>query len=326
MTNSKAPTTCIVIGAGISGILAARKLHEAGVTVTVIDKGRNLGGRMATRLLSGARLDHGAQSIALDRSHAADIFKPLIDGGVLRPWYGDFASTHYYSTDGMSGIARHLAADLDVRLESKVTRLAIDNNNHWTVYCDGNQSYTADMLMLTPPAPQSLALLEESGIDLDKQASDRLHAIKYDKCLTLMALFDKPLKLTRSGWLKSGNPAAEWIADSRSKGMAELPAITVQASSAFSEEHFDSPEPVVVNLIQNALAPFTDFPPTSQKLHRWRYSRAIVTDREHCLATLSPAPLAFAGDGFADQQITGAAQSGIQAAESLIELCRITPQ
>ena len=50
----------IVIGAGISGCACAHQLVYAGHQVTVVEKGRGVGGRMATRRMEGARIDHGA--------------------------------------------------------------------------------------------------------------------------------------------------------------------------------------------------------------------------------------------------------------------------
>jgi hypothetical protein len=39
----------IVVGAGLSGLVAANGLEDAGYSVIVVDKGRSVGGRMATR-------------------------------------------------------------------------------------------------------------------------------------------------------------------------------------------------------------------------------------------------------------------------------------
>jgi predicted NAD/FAD-dependent oxidoreductase len=51
----------VVVGAGISGCVSAFRLAEAGHDVTLLEKGRGLGGRMSTRRMGGARIDHGAQ-------------------------------------------------------------------------------------------------------------------------------------------------------------------------------------------------------------------------------------------------------------------------
>lgn len=52
----------VVIGSGIAGLTAARRLDELGHVVSVLDKGRRPGGRLATRILDGGALgDHGAQ-------------------------------------------------------------------------------------------------------------------------------------------------------------------------------------------------------------------------------------------------------------------------
>ena len=39
----------VIIGAGMSGIACARALRKAGAPVRLIDKGRGIGGRVATR-------------------------------------------------------------------------------------------------------------------------------------------------------------------------------------------------------------------------------------------------------------------------------------
>ena len=51
----------VIVGAGISGLVAADELRAAGAHVSVVDKGRSPGGRLATRRIGAATLDHGAQ-------------------------------------------------------------------------------------------------------------------------------------------------------------------------------------------------------------------------------------------------------------------------
>ncbi|MEC6988435.1 MAG: FAD-dependent oxidoreductase, partial [Actinomycetota bacterium] len=65
---------CVIVGAGISGLITARRLADAGVSTMVFDKGRSVGGRLATRRIGEARLDHGAQFMtARSESFAAQL-------------------------------------------------------------------------------------------------------------------------------------------------------------------------------------------------------------------------------------------------------------
>ena len=51
----------VVVGAGISGLVCASELSQAGIDVTVVEMGRGPGGRLATRRGSGLPFDHGTQ-------------------------------------------------------------------------------------------------------------------------------------------------------------------------------------------------------------------------------------------------------------------------
>ena len=63
METTEHTTDVVVIGAGIAGLIAAGELKRAGLHVLVLDKGRGVGGRIATRRIGGATFDHGAQFI-----------------------------------------------------------------------------------------------------------------------------------------------------------------------------------------------------------------------------------------------------------------------
>ena len=67
-----------VIGAGMGGLAAARRLGAAGRSVTLFDKSRGLGGRMATRRAGGFRFDHGAQYFATRGERFRELVEPQL--------------------------------------------------------------------------------------------------------------------------------------------------------------------------------------------------------------------------------------------------------
>ena len=74
--------SCIVVGAGISGLLAAGALQGEGWNVTVLDKGRGVGGRMATRRVGGGTFDHGAQFFTVRGERFAGLVEDWLEAGV----------------------------------------------------------------------------------------------------------------------------------------------------------------------------------------------------------------------------------------------------
>lgn len=49
-----------IIGAGLAGITAARRLMKQGRSnILLVDKGKSVGGRLATRRIAGGRADMG---------------------------------------------------------------------------------------------------------------------------------------------------------------------------------------------------------------------------------------------------------------------------
>lgn len=51
----------VVVGAGLAGLTCARRLHEGGMAVTVIEAGDAVGGRVRTDVVDGFKLDRGFQ-------------------------------------------------------------------------------------------------------------------------------------------------------------------------------------------------------------------------------------------------------------------------
>ncbi len=132
-----------IIGAGISGLTAANILKND-AKVTVFEKSRGVGGRMATRRAEPFCFDHGAQFFKARTEAFQSFIKPMLDQGIIQIWNARFAEFkqnklinkitldneyHYVGVPGMNAIAKYLARDIDVRVRTKI--IAIQNHGKW---------------------------------------------------------------------------------------------------------------------------------------------------------------------------------------------------
>lgn len=86
-----------VIGGGISGIACATALADAGLSVDILDRGRRLGGRLATQTLrdtgtacDGRAVDVGAAYFTVDDTRFGEVVGDWVDRGLVRPWTDTF--------------------------------------------------------------------------------------------------------------------------------------------------------------------------------------------------------------------------------------------
>ncbi|SEF34019.1 Phytoene dehydrogenase-related protein [Amycolatopsis pretoriensis] len=71
----------VVVGGGLAGLSAARRLRRAGAEVTVLEAGDDVGGRVRTDVVDGFRLDRGFQVLL----PAYPALRRLTDVAALRP-------------------------------------------------------------------------------------------------------------------------------------------------------------------------------------------------------------------------------------------------
>ena len=62
--------------------------------VVVLDKGRGVGGRMATRRIGEATLDHGAQFFTTHTAEFASVVAGWVAAGVAVPWFAGRVGPH----------------------------------------------------------------------------------------------------------------------------------------------------------------------------------------------------------------------------------------
>ena len=78
--------SAVVVGGGISGLLAARELARSGVHTTVLEATGAWGGCVGSHVVAGLTLDSGAESFATRSSAVADLAAGLgLAGDIVAP-------------------------------------------------------------------------------------------------------------------------------------------------------------------------------------------------------------------------------------------------
>lgn len=249
----------------MAGLACARRLADAGQTLIVLDKGRGIGGRVATRREGTMQFDHGAQFVNAHNVEFAAVLSKLS----VADWQDGRGRTHSVGVTGMSAIPKALGAGLDIRQMSLVIRLKQDGDS-WVLDLE-NGSLRASRVVVTVPAPQVAGLLEP-----DNPLLVELAPVQLAPCLTLMAAVAVPPPFIT---LNNPDDPLSWIALDSSKpdrphGFGAL--WVAQAGEAFSAAHIEKTPEEIATLMVPLLCESLGVAPdhvTYTAAHRWRYAR-----------------------------------------------------
>ena len=316
----------LIVGAGMSGLTAARELQSNGHNVTVVDKGRGIGGRMATRRFAGGRFDHGAQFFTA----RSDEFQAATAGwqseNVAHHWFDGTPTPdeqakndghpRYCGNTGMAGIGKFLADGLNVQLGHEIETLS-RANGVWTATTRTGQTFDGEELILTAPIPQSLQLFDTSDCQLPDAMRATLERVTYEPCFAVLAQLDGPSNLAPPGLLYVNGEPIWWIADNYQKGVSPLEgSVTIHSSGAWARKHYDDNQTQVGEQLIAASKEWLGREVKEFQVRRWRYSKPenaldIGIARDENLA------ITFAGDALMGAKIEGAFTSGLMAARKL---------
>ena len=312
----------VVVGAGICGLVAARRLVDSGAAVVVVDKGRSPGGRLATRRIGDATLDHGAQFFTVRTPAFQHQVDDWTDRGLVSIWSHGFGSNdghpRHAATAGMNSLAKDLALGLDVRCSTMAFAIRPPEPGHatpaWDVVIDDGTVHSADAVIITTPLPQAFALLADSGVSLD----DSLMRTDYDRTIALLATLDSAPSIPAPGGLTAPSPDVSFVADNAAKGVSAAPAITLHASAVWSESHWDDDhDRLLVGLTQLAEPWLGTAGVIDAQVKKWRFATPRSTWPDPCWVA-EGGTIVLAGDAFDGPRVEAAHNSGLAAAHALM--------
>ena len=311
-----------VVGAGLSGLAAGRALTRAGHDVVVFDKGRAPGGRLATRRIGGATFDHGAQFFTVRNAALSAQVDDWIARDLVWVWCHGFGTEpdghpRYVAHRGMTSLAKDLAHGLDVRCNHLVFTVRPDPTGGWVVTIDDGTRHHLDAVIVTSPVPQTFSLLFEAGVELPME----LFGADYERTIALLAVLDAPSAVPEPGGLQSDRlhgTCLSFVADNQRKGVSAVPALTLHATTAWSEHHWDDDRDAVAAELLRAAAPFAGAAAiVDHQVKRWRFATPRRIWPDACWVD-ETGSLVLAGDSFAGPRVEGAYESGLAAAAALL--------
>ncbi|MCE2949567.1 MAG: NAD(P)/FAD-dependent oxidoreductase [bacterium] len=341
MSQIHAPTAAIV-GAGLSGLICARVLQDAGFGVKLFDKSRGPGGRLATRRTEQGTFDHGAQYFTARDPRFQAIVAQWKDKGIVAPWtpaliaidlvdgapvrapVGD-GTVRHVGVPSMNRIASALADGLEIHADCTVTRAhrlhASDGRPAWSLGATNGRGElvpvdgTFDWLVAAIPSPQAVALLADLP---SMQAQAR--ALPMVPCWAVLAAFGTPLASGFDAAFVNGS-SLTWIARNGTKPGRDAGAEcwVLHAARDWSERMLEEPAEAVCARMLAEFRRITSCidEPVAARAHRWRYSGPGAKSDLACLFDRD-GQAGACGDWLAGSRVEGAFLSGLAVAERIL--------
>ncbi len=274
-----------IIGAGISGLVVARELTKL-AKITVFEKARGVGGRMATRSIDNYQFDHGSQHFFVKTTAFKNFLQPLEEQKIISRWDADFCeidsnkivhrtkwskeNPHFVGTPKMNNLCKYLATDIDVKSQVQVKNI-VKKNNQWQLFDLENQSLGEfDWVISTAPAKQTADLIPECFCHLQQVKN-----IKMTGCFSLMLAFEKPLEISWQAALVR-NSKISWISlDSSKPQRISKNCLVVHSTNSWAEENMENDLDCLKSELISELSQIIGFNANEAihaNIHRWRYA------------------------------------------------------
>jgi renalase len=307
-----------VIGAGLSGLGAARTLADAGHDVAVFEKSRGVGGRLAARRVDGTVVDHGAPVIEVPAGSALGALVDALGADDLVELGSPAGVRLAAYRSGATRLAKLMSADLAVTTGVRISALRAAGDRFELAGEQGNTHGIVDAVIVSAPAPQAADLLDASPEPPGR--AERLRAVRYDPAVMVLAgLLDveaegldlpapPPPFLRVTIESRKGRPAP----DGATPVVARLDP---PASARLLDE---SDERILAETLAPLAAALGARPdPAWIQVKRWRYA-VVAGPLDPEAANPSGSRIAVCGDSVAGGGLAAVFASGVAAAERIM--------
>lgn len=314
----------VVVGAGLAGVACARVLVGAGVPVELVDRGRRVGGRMASRRYDGRPADIGASYLTVSDPGFEAVVRGWEEAGLARPWTDTFGvaspdgrgepttgPVRWGTPGGIRTLVEALAVDLPVRSATTVERVSADADGTPTV--DGRR---ASAVVLAMPDPQAVALLDG---EVHGEAVAALDA-EYEAVLALTAVYgERCWEELPDGLFVNDDPVLAWVADDGRRRCDGAPVLVAHSTDRHARAHLADPPaggPAMLEALQRHVGAAQQ--PLVTAVHRWTCAKPA--GGRDATYLLSGSGVGACGDSWSQKpRVEAAWLSGTALGHALVE-------
>lgn len=315
-----------IVGAGIAGLTCAAELRDR-CDVRLFDKGRGVGGRIATRRGEGVQFNHGAQYLTA----ATAVMQQRVDAwqsaGVIEQWRGRYAHwtdgriemiddgrARYVGIGGMNALPKHLAAGLNIQTSCTIARVET-RGSRWLAHdADGVTHGEFDVLIVTAPPMQASLLIGPK--DPFTRALQRAQLLP---TWALMVETDPAATFRFDAARVNDRPIAWVMRTPEPSSHSSSRAWVAHASHAWSQAHLECTPEEAVERARASLDDVFDDRITKVTAHRWRYAHCDKPVAAECLWD-SARRFGLCGDWCVGPKIESAVLSGRAMAGRVLAL------
>lgn len=297
---TKSIQTVAVVGAGLTGLVAAQKISADGIAVSVLDKSGDIGGRLATRRRSLDQIgplswNHGAPYVEARSERFAEFLGELRTAGNARAVRLP-RGLGFRGVPDMRELLRSIATPASCTFNAEVRQIEQRADGWWLACFVGRGSDASDenlgpfdALVLTMPAPQLSALLERS----DLPVPDSLAPVAMSPAWSLLVHYNEDVDKRFDAIPLDG--VLESITRERD-GRSYVVRFGADWSAERLEHDRDAILPVLLHTLASRLPDGQSLPePDYAAAHRWRYAQTASPLGEYCVWD-ADIGLGFAGD------------------------------